>query len=362
MSGYLPEPPFSHDQQARTGILLINLGTPEAPTAQAVRPYLKQFLSDTRVIEIPKAIWWLILNGIILNTRPKQSAEKYASIWRPEGSPLLTYTRKQTSLLKGLLGERGVRNVVVDFAMRYGQPSIESVIMQMRAQGVDRLLVIPLYPQYAGSSSATALDDVYRVLMKLRNMPELRTVRHFHDDAGYIDALAHKITKHWQQHGRPDKLLMSFHGVPRFTLDKGDPYHCECLKTGRLLAEKLGLNPQQYVVSFQSRFGRAEWIQPYTSATLEQLGKAGCKRLDVICPGFVADCLETLEEIAMEGKHTFQQAGGGEFRYIDCLNDDPQWIAALAGIVEKNLQGWREVIEQDATLCQQRAQALGAAR
>jgi ferrochelatase len=362
MSGYLPEPPFSHDQQARTGILLINLGTPEAPTAQAVRPYLKQFLSDTRVIEIPKAIWWLILNGIILNTRPKQSAEKYASIWRPDGSPLFTYTRKQTSLLKGLLGERGVRNVVVDFAMRYGQPSVESAIMQMRAQGVDRLLVIPLYPQYAGSSSATALDDVYRVLMKLRNMPELRTVRHFHDDAGYIDALARKVEAHWRQHGRAEKLLMSFHGVPRFTLDKGDPYHCECLKTGRLLAEKLGLNREQYVVSFQSRFGRAEWIQPYTSATLEKLGKEGCKRLDVICPGFVADCLETLEEIAMEGKHTFQQAGGGGFRYIDCLNDDPQWIAALAGIVEKNLQGWHEVIEQDATLRQQRAQALGAAR
>ncbi len=360
MSGYLPEPPFSHDSQAKTGILLINLGTPTAPTGQAVRPYLKQFLSDTRVIEIPKAVWWLILNGIILNVRPKKSAEKYASIWSKDGSPLLVNTRKQTSLLKGLLGERGMRNIVVDYAMRYGQPSVESVIQNMRAQGVDKLLVLPLYPQYAGSSSATALDDVFRVLMKLRNMPELRTVRHFHDDPGYIDALAQQVQAHWQQNGRAEKLLMSFHGVPRFTLDKGDPYHCECLKTGRLLAERLGLSKEQYVVSFQSRFGRAEWLQPYTSATLEQLGKAGTKSLDVICPGFVSDCLETLEEIAMEGKHSFQSSGGGEFRYISCLNDNPQWIAALAGIVGKNLQGWQEVIEQDTAQRQQRAQSLGA--
>ncbi|RMD01391.1 ferrochelatase [Aquitalea palustris] len=360
MSGYLPEPPFSHDSQAKTGILLINLGTPTAPTGQAVRPYLKQFLSDTRVIEIPKTVWWLILNGIILNVRPKKSAEKYASIWSKDGSPLLVNTRKQTSLLKGLLGERGMRNIVVDYAMRYGQPSVESVIQNMRAQGVDKLLVLPLYPQYAGSSSATALDDVFRVLMKLRNMPELRTVRHFHDDPGYVDALAQQVQAHWQQNGRAEKLLMSFHGVPRFTLDKGDPYHCECLKTGRLLAERLGLSKEQYVVSFQSRFGRAEWLQPYTSATLEQLGKAGTKSLDVICPGFVSDCLETLEEIAMEGKHSFQSSGGGEFRYISCLNDNPQWIAALAGIVGKNLQGWQEVIEQDTAQRQQRAQSLGA--
>lgn len=362
MSGYLPEPPFSHDSSAKTGVLLINLGTPTAPTGQAVRPYLKQFLSDTRVIEIPKAVWWLILNGIILNVRPKKSAEKYASIWSKDGSPLLVNTRKQTSLLKGLLGEQGMRNVVVDYAMRYGQPSVETVIQNMRAQGVDKLLVLPLYPQYAGSSSATALDDVFRVLMKLRNMPELRTVRHFHDDPGYIDALAQQVQAHWRQHGRAEKLLMSFHGVPRFTLDKGDPYHCECLKTGRLLAERLGLDKEHYVVSFQSRFGRAEWLQPYTSATLEQLGRAGTKSLDVICPGFVSDCLETLEEIAMEGKHSFQSSGGGEFRYIPCLNDKPQWIAALAGIVGKNLQGWQEVIEQDTAQRQQRAQSLGASR
>ncbi|MBV8679891.1 MAG: ferrochelatase [Aquitalea sp.] len=360
MPGYLPEPPFSHDSHSKTGILLINLGTPDAPTGKALRPYLKQFLSDTRVIEIPKAIWWLILNGIILNVRPRKSAEKYASIWSKDGSPLMANTRKQASLLKGLLGEQGLRNVVVDYAMRYGQPSVQSVISTMRAQGVDKLLVLPLYPQYAASSSATALDDVYRVLMKLRNMPELRTVRHFHDDAGYIDALARQVQAHWQHNGRADTLLMSFHGVPRFTLDKGDPYHCECLKTGRLLAERLGLSAQQYVISFQSRFGRAEWLQPYTSATLEQLGKAGTKTLDVICPGFVADCLETLEEIAMEGKHTFQSAGGGEFRYISCLNDNPHWIAALSAIVGKNIQGWQEVTEKDATLRQQRAQALGA--
>lgn len=341
--------------------MLINLGTPEAPTGKALRPYLKQFLSDRRVIEIPRAVWWLILNGIILNVRPKKSAEKYASIWSKDGSPLLVNTRKQSSLLKGLLGERGLRNVVVDYAMRYGQPSIESVIQKMRAQGVDRLLALPLYPQYAASSSATALDDVYRVMMKLRNMPALRTVRQFHDDAGYIDALAKQVEAHWQQQGRPDKLVMSFHGVPRFTLDKGDPYHCQCLKTGRLLAERLGLSADQYQICFQSRFGRAEWLQPYTSVVLEQLGRAGTPRIDLICPGFAADCLETLEEIAMEGKHTFQNAGGGEFRYIPCLNDNPQWIAALADIVEKNIQGWQELGGEDAPLRQRRAKALGAA-
>ncbi len=362
MPRYLTEPVRRHEDQSRTGILLVNLGTPDAPTAKALRPYLKQFLSDTRVIEIPRAVWWFILNGVILNTRPAKSAEKYASIWTQDGSPLLVNTRKQASLLKGLLGERGHRGLVVDFAMRYGNPSVESVIGRMREQGVERLLVVPLYPQYAGSSSATALDEVFRVLMTMRNMPEVRTIRHFHDDAGYIAALATHIRQQWQLQGAPDKLVMSFHGVPRFTLDKGDPYFCECQKTGRLLAEKLGLKPEQYVISFQSRFGRAEWLQPYTSVVLDELGKAGVKRLDIVCPGFLGDCLETLEEIAMEGKEIFQHAGGGEYRYLPCLNDNPQWIAALADIVEKNLQGWSGLPEEDGAARCARARALGAAR
>ncbi|WP_434626655.1 ferrochelatase [Chromobacterium sp. CV08] len=360
MPRYLPEPAFRHDYAPRTGVLLINLGTPDAPTAGALRPYLKQFLSDPRVIEIPRLPWWLILNGIILNTRPKQSAKKYAAIWTREGSPLLTHTRDQARLLKSRLDEMGRRELLVDYAMRYGNPSIESVMGRMREQGVERLLLLPLYPQYAASSSASALDEAFRVLTRLRNMPEVRAVRHFHDDAGYIAALAAQIRRHWQDGQQPDKLVMSFHGVPRFTRDKGDPYHCECLKTGRLLAEALQLGPDQYVISFQSRFGRTEWLKPYTSEVLEELGRAGTAKVDVVCPGFVGDCLETLEEIAMEGKQSFLGSGGGEFRYIPCLNEDPQWIAALADIVCSNLAGWLESPAQDGAARAARARLQGA--
>ncbi|MGL6071680.1 ferrochelatase [Craterilacuibacter sp.] len=358
----LPEPDFRHDQGAKTGILLINLGTPDAPTAKAVKPYLKQFLSDPRVVEIPRLLWWPILNGIILNTRPKKSAEKYAAIWTSEGSPLLVHTQKQSKLLKGLLGERGHKHLVVDYAMRYGKPSVEKVICQMREAGVDRLLVVPLYPQYAASSSGTALDAVFTTLLKLRNMPEVRTVRHFHDHPGYIAALAARVSGFWLQNGRPDKLVMSFHGVPKATLNKGDPYHCECLKTGRLLAESLKLKPEDYVVTFQSRFGRAEWLQPYTAPTLQALGKAHTARVDVVCPGFVGDCLETLEEIAMEGKEDFLTAGGGEYRYIECLNESPVWIAALAEIIGDNLHGWERNDDLTLNLRTNMAKKLGAAQ
>lgn len=359
MPALLQEPPFRHDYTPKTGVLLINLGTPQAPTAKALRPYLKQFLSDSRVIEIPKAVWWFILNGIILNVRPRKSAAKYASIWTAEGSPLLVNTRKQASLLKGLLGERGHRHLVVDYAMRYGQPSVQDTLLRMREAGVEQLVVVPLYPQYAGSSSATALDDVFRTLMRMRNMPALRTVRHFHDQPGYIQALAQSVREHWRQHGRGEKLVMSFHGVPRFTLEKADPYHCECLKTGRLLAEALGLAKDEYVVCFQSRFGKAEWIKPYTTEVLGKLAKDGVKTVDVMCPGFVSDCLETLEEIAMEGKEDFLTQGGQAYRYIPCLNDHPDWIKALADLVENQLGGWIATAD-DAEMRQQRALNCGA--
>ncbi|MDC7715159.1 ferrochelatase [Vogesella sp. LYT5W] len=355
------EPAFRHSYTPKTGVLLINLGTPDAPTAKALRPYLKQFLSDQRVIEIPKALWWLILNGIILNLRPRKSAEKYASIWSSEGSPLLIHTRKQSQLLAEQLAAAGLENLVVDFAMRYGNPSVDSVLRSMREQGVERLLVVPLYPQYAGSSVATALDEVFRSLLRMRNMPEIRTVRHFHDFPPYIEALARQVEAHWQANGRGDKLLMSFHGVPRFTLDKGDPYHCECLKTGRLLAERLQLDKDQYVVAFQSRFGKAEWIKPYTVDTLTALAKAGTQKLDVMCPGFVGDCLETLEEIAMEGKEIFLTNGGGEYHYIPCLNEDPNWLNALSALVQQHLGGWITTPE-DPVQRFQRAQDSGANR
>lgn len=355
---YATEPSYAHGTAEKTAILLINLGTPDAPTAQAVRPYLKEFLSDSRVVEIPKPIWWLILNGIILNVRPKKSAAKYASIWMPQGSPLKVYTERQTRLLQQHLQTRtGNAPLVVDYAMRYGNPSIANVLSKLKAQNCQRILLLPLYPQYAASATATAFDAVFNELIKMRNMPALRSLKHFHDDLGYIRASAQNIRDYWAVHGRPAKLVMSFHGVPGYTLEKGDPYHCECLKSGRLIAEELGLSQEQYIVSFQSRFGKAEWIKPYTTATLQELGQQGIKRVDVVCPGFVADCLETLEEIAQEGKEDFQHAGGGEYHYIPCLNERPDWIQALGDLTLANLQGWLEN-PNTAQLEQSRLRAL----
>lgn len=355
---YQTEPAFAHGTPARTGILLVNLGTPDAPTTQAVRPYLKEFLGDPRVVEIPRAIWWLILNGIILNTRPKKSAAKYAKIWMPEGSPLRVHTAKQASLLQGYLGERTRAPFVVDYAMRYGNPSIPSVLRKLKEQNCQRILIVPMYPQYAASSSGTAFDIVFAEMQHMRNTPALRTIKNFHDNHGYIKALANNINDYWMKNGRPEKLVMSFHGLPQFSLDKGDPYHCECHKTGRLLALELGLKPGQYFISFQSRFGKAEWLKPYTTATIKELGKQKTKRVDVVCPGFVADCLETLEEIAMEGKEDFLQAGGGEYHYIPCLNERNDWMHALTDLVMENLHGWL-VEPNTAELEQGRLRALG---
>jgi len=363
---YLKEPDHTHGQTVRTGILLVNLGTPEAPTARALRPYLKEFLSDPRVVEIPRAVWWLILNGVILNTRPKKSAEKYAAIWSADGSPLKVHTEKQAKLLKGWLGGKVATPLMVEYAMRYGQPSIPATLARMKAAGCERILILPAYPQYAASSTATAFDAAFAWLRQTRNQPALRTVKHYHDHPAYIAALVANIRDYWQMHGRPDVLLMSFHGVPRYTLDKGDPYHCECQKTGRLLAAALGLEAQQFRLTFQSRFGRAEWLQPYTDKTLAALGKEGVKRVDVVAPGFTADCLETLEELAMEGRETFLKAGGKEFRYIPALNEHPQWIAALGQIALENLGGWvsldgeRNADEADRQASRNRALSLGA--
>jgi len=340
------EPEFIHGTPEKTGILVINLGTPDAPTPSAVRTYLKEFLGDPRVVEIPKVLWWLILNGIILNVRPKKSAAKYASVWLKEGSPLRVYTEKQTALLRGYLGDRTQAPIMVEYAMRYGNPSIPSVLRKMKAQNCQRILLVPMYPQYAASTTATATDSVFSELQAMRNTPALRTIKHFHDDAGYIQASAQNIRNYWTLHGQPDKLVMSFHGLPRYTLQKGDPYHCECLKTGRLIAEALGLRKDQYVISFQSRFGKAEWLKPYTTNTIKELGQQKLARIDVVCPGFPADCLETLEEIALEGKEDFQHAGGGDYRYIPCLNEQADWILALTNLVLENLQGW--LIEPNA--------------
>jgi ferrochelatase len=359
---YNDEPPFRHGQATRTAVLLVNLGTPDAPTAAALRRYLGEFLSDPRVVEIPQPLWWLILNGVILRVRPKRSAAKYATVWTPDGSPLAVWTQKQATLLGGYLGERG-HPVMVRHAMRYGSPSVAGVLDDLMAQGATRVLVLPLYPQYAASTTASVVDAVSTWSQRKRNLPELRFVNHYHDDAGYIAALAKRVTDHWRAEGRGDKLLVSFHGVPHRSLMLGDPYHCECLKTARLLRERLNLAPDAMVVTFQSRFGKAKWLEPYTEPTLQALAAQGVGRVDVICPGFVADCLETLEEIAQEARHAFLSAGGREFHYITCLNDRHEWIDALAAIALRHMQGWDTQLPADAAPLQaqrERALALGA--
>jgi len=355
---FLPEPPFTHGQPARTAVLLCNLGTPDEPTAGAVRRYLAQFLSDPRVVEIPRLLWLMILHGIILRTRPARSATKYASVWTPAGSPLRVWTEKQAKLLQGWLGQRN-HYIRVRWAMRYGAPSIASQLSALKADGITRILVLPTYPQYCAATTASVCDAVYAWAQQTRNLPELRFINHYHDHPDYIFALAASVQRHWQKHGRPDQLVMSFHGVPQRTLQLGDPYHCECLKTARLLAQRLKLEPDQFKVTFQSRLGRAQWLQPYTEPSLVALAKAGVQRVDVLCPGFSCDCLETLEEINIEGRHAFLQAGGAEFHYIPCLNDDPEWIMALCNLAQQHLQGWPTLTPPDLhALDQSRAEAL----
>ena len=362
------EPPFTHGSLARTAVVLVNLGTPDAPTRPAVRRYLKEFLSDPRVVEIPRALWWCILHLIILPFRSGKSAAKYASIWTREGSPLKVHTQKQAMLLRGALGERGHDAVKVVMAMRYGSPSLPEVLDALKAEHCERIAILPAYPQYAGTTTGSINDAVFAHYAQVRNIPELRMVKHYHDHDGYIDALRDTVLAHWEAHGRGSKLVMSFHGVPKRTLLLGDPYHCECHKTARLLAAKLRLAPDQYLVTFQSRFGKAEWLQPYTAPTLQQLARDGVARVDLICPGFTSDCLETLEEIAMEAKHEFEAAGGKQFHYIPCLNEAPSWITGLAEIAEQHLIGWptmmtqaqREAEKQDLETGRAHALKLGA--
>ena len=356
---FAPEPPYQHGRPAGTAVLLVNLGTPDAATPAALRRYLAQFLSDPRVVEIPRAAWLPILHGIILRVRPAKSAKKYESIWTPEGSPLQVWSTKQATLLRGYLGERG-HAVTVRHAMRYGNPSVASVLDELKAAGATRILVLPMYPQYSGPTTASAIDAVGDWARRVRHLPELRFVNRYHDDAGYIEALAQRALAHWQTNGRGERLVLSFHGVPKRTLLLGDPYHCECLVTARLLGERLGLAAKQLVVTFQSRFGKAEWLQPYTEPTLVELAKQGVKSVDVMCPGFTADCLETLEEIDQEARAAFLAAGGDAFEYIPCLNDSHAWIAALAALAIRHMQGWPGATPDAAALAAQKQRALAA--
>jgi ferrochelatase len=360
MPRFDPEPPYQHGSVARPGVLLINLGTPAAPTAPSVRAYLREFLSDPRVVEIPRALWFLVLHGIVLRTRPSASAKRYAAVWTADGSPLKVHTERQAKMLRGYLGERTRAPIEVSWAMRYGEPSIAQSVKELKTRGCDRILALPLYPQYAASTTGAALDALTRSLGRMRNIPALRFVKHFHDHPGYVDALAQSVRDYWMKSGRPDRLVISFHGVPRVTLERGDPYHCECQKTARMLLERLQWPEAQAVVSFQSRFGRGQWLKPYTAEVLLELGRKQTERVDVVCPGFVADCLETLEEIALEAKATFLKAGGKAFHFIPCLNERDDWIKALTDIAWQNLLGWVEPAQEDPQASRQRALAMGA--
>ncbi|KFI22814.1 ferrochelatase [Nitrosococcus oceani] len=358
---------YRHDTVARIGVLVASLGTPEAPTASAVRRFLASFLSDPRVVELPRPVWWLILHGIILRIRPSPVARLYQSIWREDGSPLLSFARRVGQSLQAELDSRG-RSIEIRLGMRHGLPSIETALEELRQAGVQRLLVFPLYPQYSGSTTGSTFDAVAQVLSTWRWVPELRMIAQYHDHSGYLEALAETIRRSWKEAGRGERLLISFHGLPKRYLLAGDPYHCQCQKTARLLTERLGLKEGEWQIAFQSRFGREEWLKPYADHLLQAWAEAGIKRVDVVCPGFAVDCLETLEEMAQRNRELFLRAGGEEYRYIPALNDEPAHICALTDLVEQHIQGWseadlgggREATGQAAERSRQRALALGA--
>ena len=341
---------FSHRQTAKVGVLIANTGTPAGPTKKALRPYLKQFLSDPRIVDLPRWLWWLILNGIILNTRPKRSAKAYARVWTEHGSPLAVYTEAQAAALKKKLESSWGDRLVVDWAMRYGKPSIGERLLKMQEQGVEKLLVLPLYPQYASATTASIFDAVADFFKQQLWLPEIRFVTQYFDRPEYINAIAESIRNHWQTHQQAEKLIFSYHGEPLRYLHKGDPYHCQCLKTTRLVAEELELTEAQYLTTFQSRFGPGEWLRPYTSETLQSLPAQGVSRVQILCPGFAADCLETVDEIATENKEYFIKAGGKEFQYIPALNASSMHIDALSSVIEDELSSWTNLKKQDRSL------------
>lgn len=339
---YQGETDYFHGKAECTGVLLVNLGTPDAPDSKSVKRYLAEFLGDPRVVEIPRPIWLMILHGIILNKRPPITAKLYESIWMDEGSPLLVYSKRQQVKLQDVLQRQFAGPVETEVAMRYGNPSISEGLNKLKAKGARRILVLPLYPQYSATTTATAFDEVSDVLKRWRWIPELRFINHYHDHPQYIEALALSVERHWREHGRGRYMIMSFHGLPQRNLQQGDPYHCECHKTARLLVEKLNLGDDDWMLTFQSRFGKAQWLQPYTDKTLESLPAKGIKEVDIICPGFSADCLETLEEIQGENREVFENAGGELYHYIPALNDDDRHIELMADLVKQHTQGWLE--------------------
>lgn len=352
---------FRHDKPARSGVLLVNLGTPDEPTATAVRRYLRQFLSDPRVIDLPRAVWLPILYAFVLTFRPRPVAANYRKVWLDEGSPLLVHSRHIADGVADRLHQRGL-DIPVELAMCYGQPSIAAALGRLRQQNVRRLLLLPLYPQYSGTTTAAAVDALTATLGRQRWLPELRVVNDYFDHAGYIEALAASVQVHQREHGQPELLLFSFHGLPERYWHDGDPYPCQCQATARLVAERLKLGQDQYRVTFQSRFGKAKWIEPYTDQTLAALPARGVKNLQIICPGFAADCLETLEEIELQNRQIFMDAGGERFSYIPALNDGPAHVDALAELISEHAAGWPEFSPGFDPQQQQAAAGASAAR
>ena len=335
----VPGTPFDHAAPDSTGVLLVNLGTPDAPTVPAVRRYLAEFLADPRVIEAPRWLWWCALHFVILRVRPPRSARAYRAIWTDEGSPLMVLSRRlATKLGERLRGDSP--NLVVDLAMRYGTPSIADALERMRARNLRRILVLPLYPQYSGTTTASVYDRVFEVLSSWRRIPELRLVNDYWSEPAFLDALADSVRTHRARFGAAQKLVFSFHGIPRRYFEAGDPYFCQCQGTAFGVAQRLGLAREDYLVTFQSRVGRERWLEPYTDVTLAALPSQGVTSVDVVSPAFAVDCLETLEEIAIENRKRFIDAGGSEYRYIPALNDQDDHVDALAGVIRRHLSGW----------------------
>lgn len=370
MPTFQSSPPYEHGHAEALGVLIVNLGTPEAPTVSAVRHYLGEFLWDRRVIELPRPLWWLILHSVILRIRPARSAKAYAKIWTEDGSPLLLHSSDITAEVRAGLSARLAGNVSVVLGMSYGRPSLDSALSQLHAAGARRIVVLPLYPQYSGTTTASVFDAVTSKLSRRRWVPELRFINHYHDARGYIAAVASSIRDFWDRNGRGDKLMFSFHGVPQQTLFDGDPYHCQCHETARLVSQALELDDEDWVTSFQSRVGRAEWLRPYTDETIISFGQQKLGRLDVVCPGFAADCLETLEEIAMQNSERFVASGGGQLKYIPALNARDDHIAFLCRLIEKHVGGWPEAstdwseseVARERDKSRTRALAMGASQ
>ena len=356
---------FRHDASEALGVLLLNLGTPEAPTVPAVRRYLAEFLWDPRVVEVPRAVWWPILHGVILRVRPARSAKAYQEVWTEAGSPLLAISRRQAAGVAALLEDQLPGPVKVALGMRYGSPSVADALSELRAARVRKLLVLPLYPQYSATTTASTFDAVTRELARWRWIPELRFINQYHDEPGYIAALVASIREHWAVHGEPERLLFSFHGIPKDYFLSGDPYHCQCHKTVRLVTESLGLPRERWELAFQSRVGNKEWLRPYTDETLKSWGGEGVRSVQVISPGFSADCLETIEEIGAENRDYFLEAGGERYSYIPCLNDRPDHLGMLRDLLLRHGSGWPEVAGGGADAGERaeraaRARALGA--